>query len=126
MNSTDAFIEACHQLKSQIRQLNQAMETCSQKSITGPYLFRPIYAEEFRNLARLTKEDESLFLELAQALEKIITKAPKTDLVSFSQAQIGQIREFLEMAKRPLFPCLGEDAKYSHPWINSGTACWDC
>lgn len=118
MTNPDALIQRCSEMLSYVKRLNVALSDSANKSINGPFLCRPVYAEEFRKLAAQAREDEKLILEGARALTIVIEQSKKSPNVSFSQAQVQGMFDFLEMLKRPLFHALGDDAKYLHPGLN--------
>ena len=117
MTNPDALIQRCSEMAAYIRKLNRTLEDCSRKAISGQFLFRPVYHDEYLRLAAQAKEDERLYMEGARALVILLDKAQKADTVTFSQAQSLAMFDYLEALKKPLFPALN-GAEYRIPGLN--------
>ena len=122
----DNMIATANELRQLVRKRQALLQRFEQKAINGPYLTRPVYADEFRKMAKEAGEIQILCLEAAQYFGHEIAKANKTPgRLKLSAVQQSQLVTFLEMMKQPLFPILA-DAQYKHPGMSAASIRPDC
>ena len=122
----DSMLHTANELRQLVRKRQALLQRFEQKAINGPYLTRPVYADEFRKMAKEAGEIQILCLEAAQYFGHEIAKANKTPgRLKLSAVQQSQLVTFLEMMKQPLFPTL-TGAEYRHPGFSTNSMCRDC
>jgi hypothetical protein len=103
----DKIIDSASQLIISVQGLNNAMRRCERKERTAHYLFRGVYAMAYRDLEQEAVATEQICLEAARAIALEIARLSKVPgQLQLSQNQMTDLREFLEMCKRPMFPIL--------------------
>ncbi len=126
MESIDEMIESANLLRKLVRNTRGFLERFEDQAINGPYLLRPVYADEFRKVAKHATEVEELCLEATRYFVREIQLANKTpSRFNLSAVQLNQLVNFLEMMHRPLFPILA-NAQYRHPGFNAELPRPDC
>lgn len=122
----DGMIDISNKIRKLVLEYQALLERFENGAISGPYLTRPVYADEFRTIAREAREIEGLCLEAVRYFGSEIAQAKKTpERLRLSSVQQSHLVDFLEMMKQPLFPLLA-DAQYRHPGLSAQSIRPDC